>query len=272
MVLSPLGLAYTIGQQVIIANDANNYFTAVVTAYNAGSGLLNYSSVSHVGTGTFSSWNVNLNGAPGPQGKAFAVTDPDITLDAVLIATVEGGSWTPISPYVASVYYDARANKSTPAALNGNMDGHSIQYDGTNWYDNGIWRGPAGSSPILAKQIGFNNSSFTVPLNSYTTTAQVDMGAGSGRNFLIQMMITVYGNSVLEYNYDLQASTNGTTWVPIIGYRYKPDVIGSSGLAIPSMAMYRLLSSSYRYFRMRVGKDNNNSGTHRESVLTVEQY
>jgi hypothetical protein len=89
-----------------------------------------------------------IRGPEGPQGvvgNALIHTENDITLNAAKISTVEGGAWTPQNPWSASVFADSRASLSTPASLSGSKTGHSIAYDGTDWHDNGVWRGPTGA-------------------------------------------------------------------------------------------------------------------------------
>lgn len=150
------GLAYTAGQSVIVADTVAplvDYFTGTVTSY-AGS-TLDIGAISYNGSGTLSSWDVNLSGAvgtTGPQGIALIHTESDITLTDVVttgtIDVVEAGAWTPEAPWSASVFVDNRGNLTVPAALNGSMTDHSISYDGTDWYDNGIWRGPTGAQGI----------------------------------------------------------------------------------------------------------------------------
>lgn len=61
-------LKYTIGQTVIIANSISNLMTGTVAAYNPLNGALTLSITSVTGSGSFSSWNVALSGAPGPTG------------------------------------------------------------------------------------------------------------------------------------------------------------------------------------------------------------
>ncbi len=62
------GLSYATGQTVIIAFDASDLMTATVTSYNSVTGAMNVNVISVTGSGTFSSWTVSLNGAPGPAG------------------------------------------------------------------------------------------------------------------------------------------------------------------------------------------------------------
>jgi hypothetical protein len=62
------GLAYTIAQTVVIAADANDYMNATITGYNSGTGVMNATVTSSLGSGTYTSWTVNLDGAVGAQG------------------------------------------------------------------------------------------------------------------------------------------------------------------------------------------------------------
>ena len=57
------GLAYTINQDVVIAYDASNDMNGVVTAYNSGTGSMTVNVTGTIGSGTYSSWTVNLDGA-----------------------------------------------------------------------------------------------------------------------------------------------------------------------------------------------------------------
>ena len=62
------GLAYSVGQDVVIANDATHYMEATVTGYTSGTGAMTATVTYSLGAGTFNSWAVNLDGAVGPQG------------------------------------------------------------------------------------------------------------------------------------------------------------------------------------------------------------
>lgn len=64
------GLAYSAGQSVIIANTVSNQMVGTVVSYISGTGAMTVNITSCTGSGTFSSWSVNLNGAPGPAGPA----------------------------------------------------------------------------------------------------------------------------------------------------------------------------------------------------------
>jgi hypothetical protein len=62
------GLAYSINQDVVIAYDVSNDMNGVVTAYNSGTGSMTVNVTGTTGSGTYSSWSVNLDGAVGTPG------------------------------------------------------------------------------------------------------------------------------------------------------------------------------------------------------------
>lgn len=63
------GLAYSAGQSVIIANSVSNLMIGTVVSYTTGTGAMTVTLGSGcAGSGTYTSWAVNLNGAPGPAG------------------------------------------------------------------------------------------------------------------------------------------------------------------------------------------------------------
>ena len=64
------GLAYTTAQDILIAYDVNNHQVSMITSYNPATGVLVFGAPSTVeGSGTYSSWGVNLNGAAGGNGS-----------------------------------------------------------------------------------------------------------------------------------------------------------------------------------------------------------
>jgi hypothetical protein len=64
------GLAYTVAQSIIIAYDANNHNEAEVTSYNSITGVINFVTFTLTGSGTYSSWFVNIDGASGGDGSS----------------------------------------------------------------------------------------------------------------------------------------------------------------------------------------------------------
>jgi hypothetical protein len=57
------GLAYSIAQSVIISHDVDNHLHGTVVSYNSATGVLVVERDKHTGSGTFSSWVINIGGA-----------------------------------------------------------------------------------------------------------------------------------------------------------------------------------------------------------------
>jgi hypothetical protein len=64
------GLAYSVGQTVIVANTVANQMVGTISSYTSASGVMTINVTGCSGSGTFAVWSVNLNGAPGPAGPA----------------------------------------------------------------------------------------------------------------------------------------------------------------------------------------------------------
>ena len=61
-------LSYSINQSVLISNNGSNYMIGLVTDYTAGTGSMTVNVQNAYGSGTYTSWTVNLDGAVGSQG------------------------------------------------------------------------------------------------------------------------------------------------------------------------------------------------------------
>jgi hypothetical protein len=66
------GLAYTINQDVVIAHDISNDMNGSVISYNSSNGYMQVNVTGTLGSGTYSSWTVNLDGAVGAAGATGA--------------------------------------------------------------------------------------------------------------------------------------------------------------------------------------------------------
>jgi hypothetical protein len=71
------GLSWTVGQNCVIAYDANNHMHGTVVSYNPTTGVMVFDSDHHTGSGTYSTWTVNLDGpiANAPAGIQDAPSD-----------------------------------------------------------------------------------------------------------------------------------------------------------------------------------------------------
>jgi len=162
------GLSYTPSQSVLIAHDATNEMTGTVTTYATGNGQMVANVTSTTGSGTYSSWDVNITGAvgvpgaTGPQGDtgptgatgADGATGPagatgPGTRGPIALAFVITTA-TPIGASAATLtgwFSAARTNVVAPigvglSPITGDTAqfyypvtnvGVVLQYDGTNW-------------------------------------------------------------------------------------------------------------------------------------------
>jgi hypothetical protein len=67
--VADLAVDYSVGQAITVAHDANNIQYGTVVSYTSGTGALVFNKTKHDGSGTYSSWSVNLSGAVGVQGS-----------------------------------------------------------------------------------------------------------------------------------------------------------------------------------------------------------
>ena len=71
------GLAYTVGQDVIIATDATNSMEGNLLSYDSVTGAMSVDVTTINGSGTFATWDINLGGAPGPAGQQGTILKAD---------------------------------------------------------------------------------------------------------------------------------------------------------------------------------------------------
>lgn len=64
------GLGYSVAQDVIIAYDISNHMVGMVTSYNPSNGQMVVNVHDKIGSGTYTGWTVNLNGAAGGDGSS----------------------------------------------------------------------------------------------------------------------------------------------------------------------------------------------------------
>lgn len=144
-----VGLSWTVGQNMLLASRATptKNIQGTVVSYNSGTGAVVLNPITPAGAaGAVTDWDVNVNGAAGPIGKAFIHVEADINFNDAKVTAVVAGVWTKANPWSASVANDTRSSFISPVALSGSMSGNSIAYDGTSWINNGRWLGANGAS------------------------------------------------------------------------------------------------------------------------------
>jgi len=96
------GLSYTTQQSVIVAYDAAHHMHGVVTSYNSSTGAMVVDVSQHTGTGTYTSWTVNVGGVvAGSWGSITGTlsdqTDLQSALDAKLAVTTAASTYAPLT-------------------------------------------------------------------------------------------------------------------------------------------------------------------------------
>jgi hypothetical protein len=97
------GLSYSPSQVVLIVYDASNYMIGSVTTYTSGTGALVVNVTSTTGSGTYTAWSVNLNGATGAQGAqgATGATGPQGATGAQGAQGASNQVWSPTAQSTA---------------------------------------------------------------------------------------------------------------------------------------------------------------------------
>jgi hypothetical protein len=90
IITDDLYLDYSIGQTIIIAYDLNHHQHGSVISYDQSTGVLVFDKTNKTGTGTYTSWDVNLDGAVGVAGTS-GTSGTSQTAAGSFGITVDGG-------------------------------------------------------------------------------------------------------------------------------------------------------------------------------------
>jgi len=186
------GLSYTTQQDVVIAHDAANHMHAVVLSYNSGTGVMEVDVRSHTGSGTFSTWTVNVGGtvplASIVWGDITGVlgnqTDLSTALNAKLDSSTAASTYAPIaSPTFSGVVtipsgasIDGFAPLASPAltgsvTINSNSTGAALFIE------------QSGTGNILTLHDQASDTNFVaIDQNGKVNTVAADATIGAGFN------------------------------------------------------------------------------------------
>ena len=65
-------LAYTVGQDITVTHDFGNYMAGPIISYDIANGNLEFESITILGSGSYTTWTVNLDGSAGAEGATGA--------------------------------------------------------------------------------------------------------------------------------------------------------------------------------------------------------
>ena len=106
-------LAYTVGQDITVTYDFNNYMAGPIISYDISNGSLEFNSITILGSGTYDSWTVNLDGSAGAEG-ATGATGPDGATGATGSTGLPGIVESNTAPLDTTVLW---LNPNTPGTL-----------------------------------------------------------------------------------------------------------------------------------------------------------
>jgi len=85
-------------------------------------------------------------GAVGDRGESFNIDHHYTSFDEAAVTEVEGIGATSENVYIITIYNDDRSNLTLPAGISGDMSRHVVMYNGTAWFDWGIFIGGTGGT------------------------------------------------------------------------------------------------------------------------------
>ena len=154
-----LGLAYTVGQTIRIANTASIYQDASITTYLSSNGYLGFTTTAQSGSGTYSAWDINLGGVAGaagptgptgPTGAASTVSGPTGPTGPSGAASTVSGPTGPTGP----------SGTAGPTGANSTVSGPTGPTGPTGLTGS---TGPTGAASTVSGPTGPTGAASTVP-------------------------------------------------------------------------------------------------------------
>jgi hypothetical protein len=178
------GYAYSVGLSVIAAYDIDNYMTGKVKSYT--NGILTVSVDTIAGTGTYDSWNINIEGAPGVDGAVGADGAPgdSVELDLTTYPTRPGFRVGSIGDFTYTSDLKGADGEGLDFQWTGSILG--IKKEGDSAYETEDLVGPTGANIELQKDVS-GNLQWRVAGSgdAWSTLYSLDQLKGVGLEFVI---------------------------------------------------------------------------------------
>lgn len=191
-----LNLAYTVGQNVVMTADINNLMIGRVLSYNSADGKLLLSIDYVLGSGTYSSWTVNLNGPEGGTG----MTGP----------TGSGGG---------AVINNATENELVTVANDvAELDAESqLTFDGTTLYLGETFQTSLENLTTISSDTSLTIDFFDSPLQTINLQANITSvntaNRGAGKSLTLRL-ITDGTNRDISFHSDIRFVGSIPTYIP----------------------------------------------------------
>lgn len=86
-------------------------------------------------------------GGTGTRGEGFNIDESISSFTITDVTRIQGiGTISTSDVYIVTIYSDNREDKNTPSGISGDMTHHIVMYDGTSWYDWGLFIGDTGAT------------------------------------------------------------------------------------------------------------------------------
>ena len=112
-------LSYVTGQDIVIINSPTRYINATVVSYNKSTGVMVFDGNSHSGTGTYSSWTINVGGVPAAGSLIASNNLSDVASTSAALANLGGFP-------------------SSGGTLAGGLTGTNAQFNSVNFTPNAV--------------------------------------------------------------------------------------------------------------------------------------
>jgi hypothetical protein len=203
------GLSYTTQQDAVISFNASNHMHARVLAYNPTTGQLDVNVLSHTGSGTYSSWVVNVGGTVPAQsvswgsitGVISAQLDLQAALDTKLNTTTAASTYFTISSAagkanLSGATFTGKVNLATISAASPgfNIGGQCDPAPGSA-VNGDLWISNAASPKLTYRAVGVNYN--LAVLNQFNTfTGQVVIDTTSSTTAALRITQKGTGNAI----------------------------------------------------------------------------
>jgi hypothetical protein len=221
IITDDLYLDYSIAQTIIIAHDLSNHQHGSVISYDQSTGVLVFDKTNKTGTGTYTSWEVNLDGAVGIAGSSGTSglngsSGTSGAVGATGTSGINGSSGTS----------GAVGAAGTSGTSGGGGSGGGLTYS----------NGPVGSTPIGYKHNGSGSLQkifrYTHPIISYSLASNTlnATPAPSTAGVLYYSQFSLAGTSVINqvciYINAGATAGIGYAWGGLALYKSKLDATG----------------------------------------------